>query len=88
MHSRAVTSQCALGTHTRQPLCREGEGRPESCLHGTNLLGEGDRLPMSSTGEGLLSYKTDVRGSEPTPRGGEGATRGAREWRWRPGMGA
>lgn len=56
-------SQRALGTHTRQPLCREGEGRPESCLHRTNLLGEGDRRPMSSTGEGLLSYKRRTRGA-------------------------
>lgn len=62
MHSRSVISQCALGTHTRQPSCREGEGRPESCPHGANL-GEGDRQPVSSTGEGLLSCKRRTRGA-------------------------
>lgn len=91
MHSHSVISQCALGTHTRQPSCREGEGRPESCPHGANL-GEGDRQPVSSTGEGLLSCKRRTRGARGSasqrPEEARGTTRGAREWRWKPGMGA
>lgn len=62
VHSHSVISQCVLGTHTCQPSRREGEGRPESCPHGANL-GEGDRQPVSSTGEGLLSCKRRTRGA-------------------------